>query len=78
MSNFAPALQQLLSGETNPDKSLAALAISTICNEGKEPPDDIVDDIHRGLFGALDQNDDADLQVCPHVPMGTCLHCSSR
>lgn len=69
MSNFAPALKHLVSGETNADKSLAALAISTMCNEGHEPPDDIVDEIHRGLFNALDQKDDAELQVRRHMAL---------
>ena len=68
MSNFAPALKHLVSGETNADKSLGALAISTMCNEGNAPPDDIVDEIHTGLFNMLDQNDDIDLQVGSSTP----------
>eukprot|EP00890_Picochlorum_soloecismus_P001094 jgi/Picsp_1/1986/NSC_05452-R1_---NA--- len=78
MSNFAPALKHLVSGETNADKSLAALAISTMCNEGHEPPDDIVDEIHRGLFNALDQKDDAELQVNALVAIAAMNAASER
>jgi hypothetical protein len=72
MSSFAPALKHLVSGESNADKSMGALAITTMCEEGNEPPDDIVDEIHTGLFTILDQNDDIDLQVGMSTPHLSC------